>query len=97
MLVSYVRPLACLEPAVSVRALVNHNFSPVISFPPFFYPSPEQTRTPGLYGVDLSLCPGRPPEPRGQFAAIKEFAFLGLDGAQFGAGVAADCTVGVCC
>lgn len=58
--------------------------------------SPQQTCSPGLYGVDLGVGPRRLVEPSGQLAAVKELAFLGLDGAKFGAGVAADCTIGVC-
>jgi hypothetical protein len=58
--------------------------------------SPQQTCSPGTYGVNLGVGPRRLVEPSGQLAAVKELAFLGLDGAKFGAGVAADCTIGVC-
>jgi hypothetical protein len=58
--------------------------------------SPQQTCSPGTYGVNLGIGPRRLAEPSGQLAAVKELAFLGLDGAKFGAGVAADCTIGVC-
>jgi hypothetical protein len=58
--------------------------------------SPQQTCTSRVYGVDLGVGPRCLAEPRGQLAAVEEFAFLGLDGAKFGAGVAADRAIGVC-
>jgi hypothetical protein len=58
--------------------------------------SPQQTCPPGLYGVDLGVGPRRLVESSGQLAAVKELAFLRLDGAKFGAGVATDRTIGVC-
>ena len=58
--------------------------------------SSQQTCAPRLYSVDLGVGPRRLVEPRGQLAAVEELAFLGLDGAEFGARVATDRAIGVC-
>jgi hypothetical protein len=57
---------------------------------------PEQTGTATFDGINLGFGPWRLPEPHRELAAVEELAFFRSDGAQLGARVTADRTVGVC-
>lgn len=52
----------------------------------------EHARAAGFHGLHLGLAPGQTTEASGELGAVEEFARLGPDGAQGGAGLAADAT-----
>src|SRR5437764_1068218 len=56
----------------------------------------EQTCAATSDGINLGFGPRDLPEPRRELAAVEELAFFRSDGAQLGARVTADRTVGVC-